>query len=181
MATMNVLDSVGATVAVEKPLTPGRAAAASSRPVALSNEDNAFLAMLGALTDVAAANGSSGTLAAYLRAIKDAVTDLTNPSPVLVRQPSYETVAASQTDQVMGSSGAAGDILSSVLIIPATTSPGAVSIKDGAGSAITIFTGGATSVTTLIPFAIPLGLIAGTNWKITTGANVSAIGIGKFS
>jgi hypothetical protein len=37
MATMNVLDAAGATVAVEKPLTPGRAAAASSRPVALSN------------------------------------------------------------------------------------------------------------------------------------------------
>jgi hypothetical protein len=36
MATMNVLDAAGGTVAVEKPLAPGRAAAAASRPVALS-------------------------------------------------------------------------------------------------------------------------------------------------
>lgn len=43
MATMNVLDAAGSTVAVEKPLVPGRAAAAASRPVALSNEDAAFL------------------------------------------------------------------------------------------------------------------------------------------
>lgn len=39
MATMDVKDAGGNTVAVEKPLAPGRAAAASSRPVALSNED----------------------------------------------------------------------------------------------------------------------------------------------
>jgi hypothetical protein len=57
----------------------------------------------------------------------------------------YETVAASQTDQVIGPTGATGDYLAGVLIVPATTSPGAVSIKDGAGSAIPIFTGGATS------------------------------------
>jgi hypothetical protein len=43
MATINVLDSVGSTVAIEKPLVPGRAAAASSRPVVLSTEDAAFL------------------------------------------------------------------------------------------------------------------------------------------
>lgn len=43
---MNVLDSVGATVAVEKPLTPGRTAAATSRPVALSTEDLAAVNQL---------------------------------------------------------------------------------------------------------------------------------------
>lgn len=43
MATINVLDSVGATVAIEKPLAPGRASAASSRPIALSAEDFAVL------------------------------------------------------------------------------------------------------------------------------------------
>jgi hypothetical protein len=43
MATMNVLDSAGSTVAIEKPLTPGRAAAASSRPIVLSTEDKTAL------------------------------------------------------------------------------------------------------------------------------------------
>lgn len=93
----------------------------------------------------------------------------------------YETVAASQTDQVMGSIGGLGNILAGVLVIPATTSPGAVSIKDGSGSAITIFTGGATSVVDLKPFIIPLGITSTTAWKITTGANVSVIGLGTLS
>jgi hypothetical protein len=94
----------------------------------------------------------------------------------------YETVAASQTDQAMGSTGAAGDFLSGVLIVPATTSPGAVSIKDGGGSAITVFTGGANSVTSLVPFFVPvLARATAGAWKVTTGANVSAIATGNFS
>lgn len=94
----------------------------------------------------------------------------------------YETIAASQTDQAMGATGAAGDYLASVLIVPATTSPGAVTIKDGSGSAITIFTGGATSVADLKPFSVPLGLTSLSGaWKITTGSNVAAIGMGTFT
>ncbi len=93
----------------------------------------------------------------------------------------YETVAASQTDQILGASGAVGDLLSGVLIVPATTSPGAVSIKDGAGSAITVFTGGASSVSNLVPFFVPLGIVCGTSWKVTTGSSVSAIAVGEFT
>lgn len=104
------------------------------------------------------------------------------PLPVTAGGTDYETVAASQTDQSLGATGGAGDMLASVIIIPATTSPGAVSIKDGGGSVITIFTGGASSVSNLVPFSVPLGLksLAGA-WKITTGANVSAIGVGNFT
>lgn len=93
----------------------------------------------------------------------------------------YETVAASQTDQVIGSTGKAGDLLQELLIIPATTSPGAVSIKDGSGSSITVFTGGASSVADLKPFTVLLGMksLAGP-WKVTTGTNVSVIATGKF-
>lgn len=94
----------------------------------------------------------------------------------------YEAVAAGQTDQALGATGAAGDYLHSLLIVPATTSPGVVSIKDGAGSAITVFTGGASSVADLAPFAVPLGVrsLAGA-WKVTTGANVSALAVGDFT
>lgn len=94
----------------------------------------------------------------------------------------YETVAASQTTQALGATGAAGDYLEAVLIIPATTSPGAVAIKDGSNGAITIFTGGASSVTDLAPFYVPFGIISTSGaWQVTTGANVSAIGIGNFT
>lgn len=94
----------------------------------------------------------------------------------------YETVAASSSNQAMGATGAAGDYLAGVLIVPATTSPGAVSIKDGSGSAITIFAGGASSLASLVPFFVPLGLISASGaWQITTGTNVSCIGIGNFT
>lgn len=94
----------------------------------------------------------------------------------------YETVAASATDQALGATGATGDYLAGILVVPATTSPGAVSIKDGSGSAITIFTGGSSSVSNLVPFFIPLGMISmGGAWKVTTGTNVSCIGIGNFT
>ena len=94
----------------------------------------------------------------------------------------YETVAASATDQALGATGATGDYLSGLMIVPATTSPGAVSIKDGSGSAITVFTGGASSVSSLVPFLVPLGLMSTAGaWKVTTGASVSVIGIGYFT
>ena len=97
----------------------------------------------------------------------------------------YETVAASQTDQVLGATGAVGDHLVGILIVPGTTSPGAVSIKDGNGSGITIFAGGAGSVATLHPFFVPIGAkctaTTTPGWQVTTGANVTAIGVGSFS
>jgi hypothetical protein len=93
----------------------------------------------------------------------------------------YETVAAGQTAQALGASGAAGDYLAGVLIVPATTSPGQVLVLDNATS-ITIFTGGASSVSNLVPFYVPLGMISVSGaWKITTGSNVSCIGVGAFT
>lgn len=93
----------------------------------------------------------------------------------------YETVAASQTAQVLGAAGEAGDYLAGLLVIPATTSPGNVLLLDNATS-ITVFTGGASSVPSLIPFFIPIGAksVSGA-WKVTTGANVSVIGVGTFT
>lgn len=93
----------------------------------------------------------------------------------------YETVAASATAQVLGATGAAGDYISGVLVIPATTSPGNVLLLDNATS-ITVFAGGAASVSNLVPFFIPLGMYSVSGaWKLTTGSNVSCIGIGNFT
>lgn len=94
----------------------------------------------------------------------------------------YEAVAASQTTQALGATGAAGDLLEGLLVIPATTSPGAISIKDGSNTAITVFTGGASSVSNLVPFYIPLGLKSASGaWQVTTGANVSVLAGGDFT
>lgn len=94
----------------------------------------------------------------------------------------YETVAASQTNQAMGAAGAVGDFLRGILVVPSTTSPGAVTIKDGTDAAVTVFVGGATSVQNLLPFFIPLGLRSRVGaWQVTTGAALTAIGVGNFT
>jgi hypothetical protein len=107
------------------------------------------------------------------------------PAILIDQYAGYKTIAASQTASLCGATGAQYDYLAGVLIVPASTSPGNVLIRDGNGSDITIFTGGATSVGDLRSFVVPLGLyaIAGTTagWRITTGANVSVIAIGKFT
>jgi len=93
----------------------------------------------------------------------------------------YEKVAASQTDQALGATGASGDLINGILVIPATTAPGAITLKDGATS-ILVFTGGTASVSNLVPFLIPLGIrsVSGA-WSLTTGANVSCVAIGDFT
>ncbi len=93
----------------------------------------------------------------------------------------YETVAASQTAQVLGATGATGDYVAGLLVIPATVDAGQVLLLDGATS-ITVFTGGTGSVSNLVPFFIPLGLYSVSGaWKVTTGAAVSVIGSGNFT
>jgi hypothetical protein len=163
MTDKTLLDGNGSPFTAALNLTLGRVAAALSRSWAMCTEDKTALDLINTKLDTA--NGYAASTA-----------------PVPVALPgSWEAIAASAT-QVMGGAGAIGDYLSHVTIIPATTSPGAVQIKDGSGSAITVFTGGASSVTNLVPFAVPLGLtsLAGA-WTIITNGNVSAIAAGKFS
>lgn len=105
-----------------------------------------------------------------------------SPLPVSAQGLDYETIAASQTDQTLGATGATGDDLEGLLIIPASTSPGAVTVKDGAGSAITVFAGGASSVSNLVPFWVSFpGRSTAGAWKVTTGASVSAVAFGDFT
>lgn len=93
----------------------------------------------------------------------------------------YETVAASQTAQVMGGTGAIGDYLKRLIVIPTTVSPGMVTLLDNATS-IPLFAGGAASLAMLAPFTIELGMVSVSGaWKITTGAGLSVIAIGKFT
>jgi hypothetical protein len=92
----------------------------------------------------------------------------------------YTTVTASG-NVALGAAGAAGDYLHGVLIIPGTTSPGAVQIGDSTTDT-TIFAGGASSVATLHPFFVPIGAqSAAGGWSVITGTNVTAIAIGHFT
>lgn len=94
----------------------------------------------------------------------------------------YETVAASQTAQVLGATGAVGDYIAGILVIPAVVACGLVTLLDGATSIPVFVGGGTTALPSCIPFFIPLGLKAvGAGWAVTTGASVSCIACGNFT
>lgn len=94
----------------------------------------------------------------------------------------YETVAASQTDQVLGVTGGKGDYISHLVIVPETTASGAVTLTDGATPIVLFLGGGTTALLTLAPLVVPLNTYSASgSWKITTGANVHVIAVGSFS
>lgn len=91
----------------------------------------------------------------------------------------YETVAASQTAQVLGGAGATGDYLHRLIISVVTVATASVTILDAATS-IVILTGAAT----LVPgvYSVECGMISASGpWKITTGAGATVIAVGIFS
>lgn len=206
--TVTVLEADGVTSTDVELLGVGRQAAAASKSTAMSTEDKSQLdAAVTALQlidnvvlaeDAAHSSGDVGVMALavrkdtsstgigangdYVPLAVDANGHLyVTINPAQLDGSEYETVAASQTGQVLGATGASGDYISKVVVIPATTSPGNVILIDNATS-ITIFTGGASSVSNLVPFVIDLGMTSVSGaWKLTTGANVSAIGIGNFT
>jgi hypothetical protein len=100
-------------------------------------DGNSFVAALNlVLGRVSAALSRSWTMCTEDKAVFDSLaskldtlnTAVASTAPALIAQADeYETVAASQTDQVLGATGATGDRIAGFLINPATTSPGTVS------------------------------------------------------
>jgi hypothetical protein len=177
----------------------GSAVSSSSAPVVIASDQAWGVGSAGftKLEDVAAASGDKGVPAFAVQTATpaDAAGDgdwawLQMKNGRLFVQATlqdigageYETVAASQTDQALGATGATGDYLASVWIIPANVNPGIVQIQDGAGTAITIFAGGTDSVSSLHPFSVNLGIYSAAGaWSITTGADVSVLATGNFT
>ncbi len=92
----------------------------------------------------------------------------------------YQTVAAGQTTQPIGKQGQAGDFMARLIITPATTGPGVVTLIDGS-TTIMPWLGGTVGAD-LKPFTVEIGACSKTGaWKITTGNNVSVIAIGRFT
>ena len=88
-----------------------------------------------------------------------------------IRDNDYETVAASQTAQVLGATGAVGDVLRRIAIAANT---GTITVLDGA-------------VTVLVIPAVAVGVweldmrsVSGA-WNITTAAATTCTCIGQFT
>jgi len=93
--------------------------------------------------------------------------------------PDRETVAASQTAQAMGDTGAKGDWLSHVIFQPSATGAGTSTILD---DSTVLFAYTAGTLADLRPIIVPINLNSANGaWKITTGANMTAIAFGDFT
>lgn len=95
----------------------------------------------------------------------------------------YEHVAASQSAQVLGGTGAKGDYLHRLICTVSTAATAAVSIVDGAGTGILTHLvlpnspGGGVGV-----YNIEFNAISQDGaWKVTTGAGVEVMAVGIFS
>lgn len=103
------------------------------------------------------------------------MTGVSNP----YRYP-YEHVAASQSLQVLGGTGASGDYLHRLVCTVSTASTSVVQIKDGVNAAHTVLpnaVGGGIGV-----YNIELNMVSRSGaWQVTTGAGVEVIAVGVFS
>lgn len=138
------------------------------------------------------AGGNLALALAELVDINTAVTaiDASTPDPgpqfpdesssVVLAKRSYETVAASQTAQALGATGATGDYLGHIVIQPSTTAPGVVTVLDNA-TTVYPYPGGTVDAA-LVPIIVPIDTYSVSGaWKITTGANVSVLAVGTFT
>lgn len=102
-------------------------------------------------------------------------------APIESSDGDYQAVAASATNTPLGANGAVGDFLGTLFIIPGTTTPGAVTLKDGS-STVLAFAGGASSVPNLIPIPLVINAVSKNGaWNVTTGSNVTVLATGSFT
>jgi hypothetical protein len=92
----------------------------------------------------------------------------------------YEHVAASQTLQTLGGTGAAGDYIHRLVCTVTTAATASVVIKDGSGSTHTVLPnspGGGIG-----NYNIEMNAVSRNGaWQVTTGAGVEVLAIGVFS
>jgi hypothetical protein len=92
----------------------------------------------------------------------------------------YEAVAASQTKQIMGGVGRLGDMLERLLITVATAATSTVAVCDGNGDDIAVV----AANTPVGCYSVNIGAACRNattpGWKVTTGAGVSVVAIGRF-
>ena len=89
----------------------------------------------------------------------------------------YETVAASQSQQVIGPTGATGDYLHRIVVAVATAATSTVSVIDGSTTILAI-----AANTPIGVYSIEVNAVSANGaWKITTGAGATVLAVGIFS
>ena len=92
----------------------------------------------------------------------------------------YETVAASQTDQALGGTGAAGDLIHRLVITVATANAAAGDLQDGGNTAFPILKNSPGSG--LGVYVVELNAVSKAGaWSVTTGAGSTVVAGGQFT
>ena len=92
----------------------------------------------------------------------------------------YETVAASQTAQVLGTTGAIGDRIKKLIVTVTTAATSTVALLDSTTS-VSLVAANAAIGTYTIDFG-EQGIVSQIGaWNITTGAGASVIAVGDFT
>jgi hypothetical protein len=106
--------------------------------------------------------------------------DETNQVATVEARGKLRAVAASQTDAVLGTTGAIGDLLIRLIITVNTAATAAVSIKDGSGSSIPILPNSPGGGVGVYEVTIGAESVNG-GWKVTTGAGSTVAAVGRFT
>ena len=89
----------------------------------------------------------------------------------------YETVAASQTAQVLGGTGAVGDYVHRLVVTVNTAATSTVSLIDNATTVATM-----PANTPVGVYSLEVNAISSSGaWKVTTGAGATVLAVGIFS
>lgn len=89
----------------------------------------------------------------------------------------YETVAASQTAQVLGGTGAVGDYLHRLVVTVTTTGTSTLSLLDGSTTVLTMAANTSVGV-----YSLEINAASASGpWKVTTGAGVTVMAVGLFT
>lgn len=125
-------------------------------------------------------NATAGALHVYVASLLAGESQQFDAIRTMNAASEYELVAASQTNQTLGATGGSGDYLERLLCVVATPATAQVQLKDGSGTAFTVFPnspGGGIGT-----YVLDIGLQSTVGaWQVTTGAGVSVIAVGNFA
>lgn len=189
MTTIDVKDAAGATVAIEKPLVPGRAAAAASRPVALSSED--FAVFDGLETLITSTNTKLDTLHTDVDTLEAATGIVTETAPAsdtassglngrLQRVAQRLTSLIAQIPATLGVKASAASLSTVVanddamIGIVTETAPASDTASSGLNGRLQRIAQRITSMIALLPTALGQGTMA-TSMKVVLPSDQSAI------
>ena len=148
--------------------------------------DNATISVVGSGVEATAQRVTIATDSTGVLSVDDNGASLTVDGTALTvtqKGVEWETVAASQTDQICGATGAAGDYIRSLVITIVTVATATVDLQDADGTAFNIITGNAALVPGVVVVELGLTSLGATTpgWKVTTGAGATAICVGDFT